>query len=95
MVALDDVAAERGQQVLHRLVLHPLGHDAQTQVVPQVDHRGAGDAGSLPVGGHILHEHPVDLHLVDGQVLQVGERRVAGARYRRSRPTHAVVAASR
>ena len=77
-IALGHVAAEAGQHVPGGAVLDTFGHDPQLQGVGQVDD-GPHDRARAGVGGHGLDERLVDLQLVDRQVLQRGQRRVARA----------------
>nr|WP_056395588.1 hypothetical protein [Massilia sp. Root418] len=57
-------------------VLHALGHHGELEVLRQRDHR-ADDGAAL--ARQRLQEAAVDLELVDGEGLQIGQRRVAGA----------------
>ena len=59
------------------LGLDALGDDADAQAVGQRDH-GLDDR-PVRLAVEPGHERPVDLDRVEGQVLQVGQRRVAGA----------------
>jgi hypothetical protein len=56
----------------------PFGDDAQAEVVSQLDLRLHEDVVAR-VADHVRDERPVDLDLVDGEHLQMGHRRVAGA----------------
>src|SRR4051794_11282994 len=60
------------------LVFDALGGDHQAELVPEVD-RGADDDLVLRVLTERGHESPVDLQLVHRKLLEVSERRVAGA----------------
>ena len=51
---------------------------AQTQTAPEVDGR-SGDQVVVGVVGHVRDERLVDLDLIDGETLEIGETRVAGA----------------
>jgi len=53
-------------------MLYAFGHDAQTEVVPQVDDR-ARDGNVVGVDRHVEYKRLIDLDLVDWQLFQVGE----------------------
>src|SRR4051812_3108212 len=74
--ALRLVAAERDQLDELRLVLDSLGDDSQAERVRHADH-GRDDRVVAGVAAEAVDERPVDLHGVDGEALQVRERRVA------------------
>src|SRR5690606_13367914 len=61
-----------------RLGLHALGDDAQTHGVRQPDD-GVDDGRVVGIDHHVAHEALVDLERVDGQPLEVGQRRIARA----------------
>src|SRR4029079_15632405 len=76
--ALNLVAAFRTQ---HRCLLHrldALGDDLEVQAVPEA-HDGAHDRGVARVSRDVAHEALFDFQPVDREVLDVGERRIAGA----------------
>ena len=60
------------QKVQLRLGLHPLRDDPQVQRVGQTDD-GRDDLGVITVMGEVLDEGLVDLQLVEGEMLQIGE----------------------
>jgi hypothetical protein len=76
--ALAQLGAELAQ--LRRLLrrLDALAQHRRVQGVADLDQR-AHDRGALGVAGQLRHEGAVDLHQVDREAAQVGERRVAGA----------------
>jgi hypothetical protein len=74
--ALGDVTAQPPQELEDRAMLHALGDDPKTQVVTQFDD-GPHDTGVAGIVGHALHEALVDLHLINGKFLQIGQRRIA------------------
>jgi hypothetical protein len=76
VVALGLVTAQLRQQVGRRLVLHTLRHDAQPQVVGEVDGRADDDPVAL-VAQHITDEGTVDLQHVNRELFEVRQRRVA------------------
>ena len=78
VVALGEVAAQRGEALERQLVLDALGDHLQPEVVAEVDRRAHDDQVAL-VLQHRRDERAVDLELVDRQALEVGKRRVAGA----------------
>ena len=78
VVALNDVAAAGHQQGQLAFSFNALGHHLHAQAVGHVD-EGAGDAHVLRRCGHLVHERPVDLQHVDGQLAQVAQVGVAGA----------------
>ena len=67
-----------GQEVPLLDGFHPLGNDRQTQALTQ-GHDRPGKGGIVGIGEYIADEGLIDLQLVEGQVLQVGERGVSGA----------------
>nr|AHE14884.1 hypothetical protein asmbl_17 [uncultured bacterium] len=75
--ALDLVAAHVGQQVAGHLVLDALRDDPHPEVVREL-HDRAGDERLVLAGRHAQHEALVDLQLVQRQLPQQGQRRVAG-----------------
>src|SRR5438034_11474818 len=70
VVALRDVAVERGERLPRDAVLDAFRHDAQAEVAAEVDDR-AHDRRVGLVGAHRVDERTVDLHLVHGQPLEV------------------------
>src|SRR5262245_20332606 len=77
-VALDLVAAVRGEQLELLLRLHALGDDLELQAVREPDDRER-DHRVFRVGGDVAHEGVVDLERVDRKALEVGKARVARA----------------
>ena len=71
-------AVQRSQHRLLRLRLHSFGHGFHPQVVGQGDD-GFDDGGVLAVRADPRNERPVDLEGVEGEAVQIAERRVAGA----------------
>ena len=78
VVALGAAAAQVDQRLQDALGLHALGDDVEAEVAGEVDRR-ADDHGVAVVVGHRGDEGAVDLDLVERQLLEVGERRLAGA----------------
>ena len=76
-VALRVVAAEHRELVVGLDGLDALGHHLEVEVVPEVDRR-LHDRRVARVLRHVHDERLVDLDGVDRQLLEVGERRVAG-----------------
>src|SRR3954451_17334775 len=76
--ALDGVGAHGRQHPQRYLVFDALGGDHQPELMPEVDRR-ADDDLVLRILAQCSHESPVDLQLVHRQLLEVGERLVAGA----------------
>src|SRR6266581_719395 len=76
VIALDLVAAVRGEQLELLLRFHALGHDFQFEAVREADDREC-DHGVLGVGGDVANEGVVDLERIDRKTLQVCEARVA------------------
>ena len=76
--ALRVVAAEVAQAVPRGRRLDALGDDGQAEALGERDGR-LDDRGVAVVLVHVEDEVLVDLQLVDGQVLEARERRVAGA----------------
>ena len=77
-MALELLAAVAGQKLALPRRLYPLGQYVQAQPVGQGDD-GAGDRGVARVFQDVAHKSLVDLDLVQGQALEVAQRRVAGA----------------
>src|SRR6185437_370847 len=77
-VALDFVAGVRAQERELLGGFHALGHHLELQRVRHGDDGGC-DRGVVRIGGDVADEFLVDLERVDGQPLEVSERRVAGA----------------
>ncbi len=61
-----------------RDIFDPVGHHGQPQSVGEVDN-GGNDQGIVGVVAERGHEVLVDLDHVDRELLQVGQRRIAGA----------------
>src|SRR5206468_8634051 len=59
-------------------VLHTLGHHVEVEVAAEI-HGRPDNRRQVRVDGHVTHEGAVDLDLVDGEALEVGQRRVARA----------------
>src|SRR6266705_761295 len=78
VIALDLVAAVRGEQLELLLRFHALGHDLEFEAVREADDRER-DHRVLRVGGDVANEGVVDLERVDRETLQVREARVARA----------------
>src|SRR5688572_30138821 len=74
-ITLHAVAVPRGQELELLLGLHALRDHLQLQGVREGDD-GGGDGGVVGVGGDVAYERLVDLQGVDGEPLQVAERRV-------------------
>ncbi len=77
-LALAVVATGGGQDLQRGQRLDALGHHRLAQAVRQPDGRG-DDGRRTRVADHPGHERPVELELVERQLVQVGQRRVAGA----------------
>lgn len=75
--ALCLVATFLPQELEMMRYLNALGDDAETKAVRQGDD-GAGDSAVFPVFSDAAYEGPVDLDGVDGQFVQVTQRRVPG-----------------
>src|SRR5882762_5146065 len=78
VIALDLVAAVRGEQLELLLRFHALGHDLELEAVREADDRER-DHRVLRVCGDVANEGVVDLERVDGETLEVREARIAGA----------------
>src|SRR5438552_4393497 len=78
VIALDLVAAVRGEQLELLLRFHALGHDLEFEAVREADDRER-DHRVLRVGGDVANEGVVDLERVDRETLQVREARIARA----------------
>ena len=78
MVALRKVDAEGAKQVQGGLVLDELGDGLLAELVGDLDERG-DDHLIQPAADEAADELTVDLEIVEGQVLEVGEGAVAGA----------------
>src|SRR5882762_10484653 len=76
VIALDLVAAVRGEQLELLLRFHALSHDLEFEAVREADDRER-DHGVLRVGGDVANEGVVDLERIDRETLQVCEARVA------------------
>ena len=77
-VALAHLAPDRPQLVELQRGLDPLGDAAQPERARQAHDRGR-DRGAVGALADALHERAVDLEHLDGQALEVRERRVPGA----------------
>ncbi|MCY1394155.1 hypothetical protein D9M71_90700 [compost metagenome] len=78
VVALEFVAMALLQEGELGLAFHPFGDHPQAQVMGHGDD-ALGDRGVVAVADDFLDEGSVDLHLVDGQALQVVEAGETGA----------------
>ena len=87
--ALGEVAAARGQRLGLGGALDALGDGHQPERVRDL-HDGPDEQRARP-GEDVAHERAVDLQQVDRELLEVGERRVAGAEVVDGEP-HAEVA---
>ena len=77
-IALRHVAAHFRKQAQGRLVFHTFGNRLETEVVREVDGR-ARDRTGARVGQHPAHERLIHLDRIDGQLLQIGQRRLSRA----------------
>ncbi len=75
---LRGVAAQFAEAIQGFLILHTFGHYLELQVVREID-AGAHDGGVVIVAHHADDEGLVDLDGIDRQLLQVGQRGVAGS----------------
>ena len=78
VVALRELASDTAERVALELGLDPFGDDDKVERGGQRDDRGCEG----PVGGARVDrgdEAPVDLEDVDGELMEIAERRVAGA----------------
>ena len=66
------------ESLQHRVILDPLGDGLETERVAQID-RSAHDRRGAGIGEHPLNEGAIDLHRIEGQLVQITERAVAGA----------------
>jgi hypothetical protein len=78
-VALRQLAADLQQQAALCHGLHPFSGDLPVKGVGQADDP-IQDGQIVRVVEHVVHKAPVDLELIHGQPLQVGQGRVAGAK---------------
>ena len=78
VVALGQVDAEPAQQRQRRGVLDPLGDRPQMEVAGQCQD-GVDDVAARGAVGQVADELDVQLEVVDGYLLEVGQRAVAGA----------------
>ena len=78
VVTLDQVAAGFGQQGAGDVVFGTLRHDGEAEVVCHLD-GGLHDHAVAVLVGQVGDEGAVDLQLLRGQRMDVGQRRVAGA----------------
>ena len=78
VVALHLVAPLLPQQLHVRLGLDAFRGDREPERVPERDDRGR-DRRVVGIGGDLANEGAVDLQRVQREVLEVAERRVAGA----------------
>src|SRR5260221_2554900 len=76
VIALDLVAAVRGEQLQLLLRFHALGHDLELEAVRETDDRER-DHRVLRVGVDVANEGVVDLVLADRQALQLPQARIA------------------
>src|SRR5215472_18588325 len=58
-------------------LLDPFGHGAEAEALRQADH-GAHDLHAARLGQHAVDEGAVDLQLVDAELVQISEARIAG-----------------
>ena len=72
------IAVLRAQSLDLDLLLDALGQRDQTQGAAELD-QGVDEGGGIGRTAHLRHERAVDLEHVDGELAEVGERRVAGA----------------
>ncbi len=77
-IALREIAVERRKSTPDLGALDSLGDDVEAEVPGEIDRR-ADDRRVVRIVDHVGDEGAVDLELVDGQALEVRERRVAGA----------------
>src|SRR5437667_11420839 len=78
VIALDLVAAVRGEQLELLLRFHALGHDLEFEAVREADDRER-DHRVLRVGGDVANEGVVDLERADRETLEAREARIARA----------------
>src|SRR5205807_1234929 len=78
VIALRNVAAEMREGGEDLLGLDAFGDDGELEVVREIDER-AYDLRVLRRFQHRLHEHQVDLELIERQVREVVHRRITGA----------------
>ncbi len=76
-VALEAFAAVQLEETQLARGFHAFGHDLQVEALGQRQD-GADDGRIVGVGEHIAHEALVDLDQVEGQALEVAQRRVPG-----------------
>src|SRR5579872_871049 len=77
-IALHGVAALFGQETKLFLGFHAFGHDRHFQAMTEADD-GANDRRRLRIAAEIHDEGAVDLDLVEGERLQITQRRVTAA----------------
>mmetsp|Transcript_20721 Transcript_20721/g.38883 ORF Transcript_20721/g.38883 Transcript_20721/m.38883 type:complete len:265 (-) Transcript_20721:52-846(-) len=77
-IALHRLATLAAQEVELARGLDPLGQGLQAQRLGHADD-GIDDGAVLGVLGQVAHEGLVDLELADAELLQMAERRIAGA----------------
>src|SRR5262245_17747168 len=75
-VALAELAAEGSQRAQLVGPLDSLGDDLETQRLAELDDH-ANEDRPLAVGAEAVHEGAIDLEHVDGEAVQVAQRRVA------------------
>src|SRR6266480_954312 len=78
VIALDLVAAVRGEQLELLLRFHAFGYDLEFEAVREADDRER-DHRVLRIGCDVANEGVVDLERVDRKTLQVREARIARA----------------
>src|SRR5574341_1852808 len=76
-VALGPITVPLAENVKLLLALHPFGYHLEPQRARDRHHRGR-DGGIGGVGVDVAHEGLVDLQRVDGECLEIAERRVTG-----------------
>ena len=73
------MAAEICEKVALLLGLNSLGNHRQAHCPAEGDD-GLGNRAAAGIRQNVLNERPVDLELVQGQTLQVGQGGIAGAK---------------
>ena len=86
-VALHHVALQGAQVTCLPRFFHAFGDHFESKTVAERND-GLDDRGITAVGGHIAHEGDVHLELVHFELLQIAQRRIAGAEVV-DRQTHA------
>ena len=77
-IALYAVAASIGEERQLLMCFDAFGDDRDVEAVAEADH-GLDDGGRLRIARQMHHESTVDLDLVEGKSLQIGQRRIARA----------------